>query len=219
VSLPPPIRKLRLCYVTDRKALACPPSNQVPFLLEKIELAARAGVDWIQIREKDLSGRELAALVERAVQRVPSSCRILVNDRLDVAMVAGAAGVHLGEQSLPVEAALRFVRERKLREGFSVGVSAHSLESVKQAEKLGASCAIFGPVFTTPSKAGYGPPQGLQRLAEVCEKVAIPVIAIGGIAEENAKQCAAAGASGIAAIRMFQESADLASLVQELRQV
>ena len=96
---------MKLCYVTDRKALAGSGEAQVRALLEKIERAARAGVDWIQIREKDLCGRELVALVSEALRRVPSSCRVLVNDRLDVALAAGADGVHLGEHSLPVEEA------------------------------------------------------------------------------------------------------------------
>jgi len=93
---------VKLCYVTDRKALAGHAEEQVRVLLEKIENAACAGVDWIQIREKDLSGRALSELVREAVRRAPTTCRILVNDRVDVACTTGAAGVHLGEQSLPV---------------------------------------------------------------------------------------------------------------------
>lgn len=218
MSLPHPIRKLTVCYVTDRKALASSAEEQIRALLGKMESAARAGVDWIQIREKDLTGRELAALVTEAVRRVPTSCRILVNDRLDVAMACGGRGVHLGEKSLPVEEAKRFVREKNLGDDFWVGASAHSLKAVQAAAKSGADYVIFGPVYETPSKVTFGKPQGIDRLAEVCRAVSIPVMAIGGITVDNAGECLAAGASGIAAIRMFQDAIDPEKLLQALRQ-
>jgi thiamine-phosphate pyrophosphorylase len=218
VSLLPPIRKIKLCYVTDRKALAGSAEEQIRLLLEKMESAARAGVDWIQIREKDLSGREVATLVNEALRRVPKPCRVLVNDRIDVACATGAGGVHLGETSLPVEETIRLVRERGFAADFLVGTSAHSVELVRAAEGNGANYVIFGPVFATPSKAAFGPPQGLQRLTEACRSVAIPVIAIGGITMENARDCVSAGAGGIAGIRLFQDSSDLASMVQSLRE-
>jgi len=186
-------------------------------LLEKIEIAAQVGVDWIQIREKDLSGRELAALVTEAVRRAPSSCRILVNDRLDVAMACDAGGVHLGEQSIAAQDAKKLLQERNARREFLVGVSTHSLESVRRAEEAGADYAIFGPIFATPSKAGYGPPQGIDELARVSRSVKIPVIAVGGITADNAEECAKAGAAGIAAIRMFQDARDLTAVVRKLR--
>jgi thiamine-phosphate pyrophosphorylase len=208
---------MKVCYVTDRKALAGSAEEQIRSLLEKMESAARAGVDWIQIREKDLSGRELAALAGEAVRRIPRSCRVLVNDRLDVAMAGGAGGVHLGERSMPVEEARRFVREKNPGGDFLVGVSGHSIESVQTAERLGADYAIFGPVYETPSKIAFGPPQGVGQLAEVCRSVSGPVIAIGGITIRNAGECVRSGASGIAAIRMFQDATDLAALVRTLR--
>lgn len=216
MSLPHPIRRVTLCYVTDRKVLPGSADEQVPALLDKIENAGRAGVDWIQIREKDLSGRALAALVQAALSRVPRSCRILVNDRLDVAIAAGAAGAHFGETSLPVEEAKRLLKEQAGAD-FLVGASRHSLAFALDAERRGADYLIFGPVFETPSKKRFGPPQGLERLAELCTRVAIPVMAIGGITEENAKQCLAAGASGIAAIRLFQDASDLPALMARLR--
>lgn len=217
VSLPPPIRKFTLCYVTDRKDLAGSTAEQLRLLLERIESAARAGVDWVQIREKDLSGRALAEVTGEALRRLPASGRILVNDRLDVACVAGAAGVHLGEQSLRVQQARRFIKERKLPADFLVGVSTHSLQAAKAAESGGANYIIFGPVFPTPSKLAYGPPQGVEKLAQVCRKVSIPVLAIGGITAQNLAECAAAGAAGIAAIRLFQDTQDLAGMVRSLR--
>jgi thiamine-phosphate diphosphorylase len=209
---------MRVCYVTDRKALAGPANQQIRLLLEKMESAALAGVDWIQIREKDLSGREVADLASEAVRRIPRSCRILVNDRLDVAVAAGAGGVHLSEQSMPVEEAKRLLRERNLGGNFLVGVSAHSLESMLKAAKGGADYGIFGPVYGTPTKTAFGVPQGAWRLAEACRSVSMPVLAIGGITVENAHECVAAGASGIAAIRMFQDAGDLAVLLPALRE-
>jgi thiamine-phosphate pyrophosphorylase len=187
--------------------------------LEKIAQAANAGVDWIQLREKDLSGRALAEFAELAIARGGSSSAVLVNDRVDVACGVGASGVHLGEHSLPAGEARRFVSQRCTRENFLVGVSTHSLEGALQAEKAGADYAIFGPVYATPSKAGFGKPQGAQRLREVCHRVAIPVLAIGGITLENTKDCLAAGAAGIAAIRLFQDAANLENLVRELLEI
>ncbi len=208
---------MKLCYVTDRKALAGSAEEQIRLLLEKMESAARAGVDWIQIREKNLSGRELAALVSEALRRIPNSCRVLVNDRLDVACAVGAGGVHLGERSLAVEEAKRLARERKFAGDFLVGVSSHSAESARAAERHGGDYVIFGPVYETPSKIQFGPPQGVMRLAEVCRSVSIPVIAVGGITMENVRGCETAGAAGIAAIRFFQDATDVAKMVRALR--
>lgn len=212
-----PIRDVLLCYVTDGKALHASPEETVKLLLAKIAATANAGVDWIQIREKELSARALATLAEEAMRGVPATCRILINDRLDVACAAGAGGVHLGERSMAVGDARRLVGEKKITARFLVGASAHSLEAAVAAERAGADYVIFGPVFATPSKAVYGPAQGVGRLAEICRSVSIPVLAIGGITLENARQCAAAGARGIAAIRLFQEVENVAQVVRELR--
>lgn len=159
----------------------------------------------MQIRERDLPARELLALVKAAIVAREGGARILVNDRLDVALAAGAAGVHLGGGSVPAHEVVRWLRERSAPAEFLVGVSCHSLEDARAAEDAGASYVFFGPVFETPSKKSYGPPQGIAKLAEVCSAVRIPVIAIGGVNEENATECMRAGAAGIAAIRMFQE--------------
>ncbi len=149
--------------MTDRRSLAASPGLAIDLQLQKIEQAAKAGVDWIQIREKDLCGRELAGLVERAMTRVGSGSAVLVNDRVDVACATGACGVHLGERSLPPSEAKRLVRLRSPRKDFFVGVSAHSLEGAMAAQQAGAEYVIFGPVFATSSKAGFGKPQGAQR--------------------------------------------------------
>lgn len=214
-----------LCYVTDRRSLAGIGTAETrAAFLEKIGATASAGVDWIQIREKDLSGRDCAALTREALQRVAKSSesnaistRILVNDRLDVALAENAGGVHLGEKSLPVQEAKRLVSARRGGKDFVIGVSCHSLEAAKAAASGGADYLFFGPVFATPSKAAYGAPQGIERLAEVCRAVSIPVLAIGGVTLENASSCFAAGASGVAAIRLFQDAEDISALVASLR--
>jgi thiamine-phosphate pyrophosphorylase len=249
-----------LCYVTDRRSLAAAESAEAQnILLQKIAAAAAAGVDWIQIREKDLSGKECSALTREAMQLAASSAasaapsargatvhatnsadseaarvpapsaseaararirtRILINDRLDVALATQAGGVHLGEQSLPPQEARRLANSLQREKDFLIGASCHSLEAAQAAERGGADYLFFGPVFATPSKAAYGAPQGLERLAEVCRAVRLPVLAIGGITLENAAACVSAGASGIAAIRLFQDAPDLAAVVRALRNV
>lgn len=210
-----------LCYVTERRSLpgaddALDSAMRPERALERaIDRAIGAGADWIQVREKDLQARPLEALVRRALQASGGRARIFVNDRLDVALAAGAAGVHLGETSLPVAriAAWRIAADRP---EFAIGVSCHSAEAVLAAERAGADYAFFGPVFATPSKSSFGPPQGVERLAAACRGARIPVLAIGGITESNAAACLAAGAAGIAAIRMFQEEANVAGIVSRL---
>ena len=211
----PPAHKPIFCYVTERGALeaaltpsSCPPGTPSPLptrtLHDSIRRAAGAGATWIQIREKDLDARSLVDLARFAVAETrEAGVRVFVNDRLDVALAAGAAGVHLGEKSLPLGAVIEWRRSTG-RSDFEVGVSCHSLESARAAEQGGADYIFFGPVFATPSKAAYGAPQGIERLREVCRSVEIPVLAIGGINLENAGACLKAGAAGIAAIRMFQ---------------
>jgi len=208
-----------LCAVTDRHSLA-----EHSQLSEYIALAVAAGIDWIQIREKDMSARELLPVARGAMKAAAArdnATRIIVNDRLDVALAAGASGVHLREASLPVAAVNAWRREavtlRKLPREFLMGASCHSMEAARAAERDGADYVIFGPVFFTLSKEKLGAPQGIKRLAEVSISVKIPVLAIGGITEENAGECVKAGASGIAAIRMFSGERDLAALVARLK--
>jgi thiamine-phosphate pyrophosphorylase len=194
--------------------------------MEKIAAVARAGVNWVQIREKDLSARQLSALTQEALRCMPraaddraSATRILVNDRVDIALTEGAAGVHLGERSLPVDEVRRFVQSRISVKDFLVGVSCHSLESAEAAAAGGADYVFFGPVFATPSKAGFGAPHGVGRLTKICRSVPIPVLAIGGMTLENAASCLTAGAAGIAAIRLFQDAPDPAEAVEALRRI
>jgi thiamine-phosphate pyrophosphorylase len=139
---------------------------------------------------------------------------VIVNDRLDVALAAGAAGVHLGRESLGAREVVSWCRGGHAPAEFLVGVSCHSLAEAREAERAGAAYIFFGPVFDTPSKRGMGEPQGLARLGEICRVVKIPVLAIGGVSEENAAECIRAGAAGIAAIRMFQDARDAETLKQ-----
>jgi thiamine-phosphate pyrophosphorylase len=202
-----------ICYVTDGHAF--PITDRERFLLDRIRTALSAGADWIQIREKDLPAKRLLALVReslRAASTIAPAARIFLNDRLDVALAAGAAGVQLGSESIPAGASIRWWRAGNAPAGFLVGVSCHSLEEVKTAESAGADCVFFGPIFDTPSKRIFGPPQGIDLLGAVCRSVSLPVIAIGGINESNAADCIRAGAKGVAAIRLFQEEVDSVAL-------
>jgi thiamine-phosphate pyrophosphorylase len=178
-----------------------------------IQAAAKANVDLIQIREKDLSARALSELVECAVEAVaPYATRVLVNDRFDVALACGAHGVHLTTQSLPPAVVRREVGDRLL-----IGVSTHSLEEVKRAEDGQADFVVCGPVFETPSKRPYGSPLGLETFAQIIKQVSIPVLGIGGIDLTNFRRVLDAGASGIAAIRLFIESPSIQDVVLHVK--
>ena len=227
-----PANKPIVCYVTDRKSLTGNRNEAAltSTILQNIKVALAAGVDWIQVREKDLQGGQLleagrvavglAAVHKKKTDRAP---RININDRLDVALAAGAHGVHLGRESAPAREVVRWCRAGNAPNGFVIGVSCHSVEEAREAENAKADYIFFGPIFETPSKLPFGVPQGIQTLAEVCRAVAMPVVAIGGVGQENAAACIRAGAAGIAAIRMFQESpnakavTESVALIHELR--
>jgi len=198
---------LQLCYITDRLSLGAKP------LLPLIQEAVRAGIDLIQIREKDLATRPLAELVQASVECARGTkTSIVVNDRLDVAVAVGASGVHLGTQSLPAQAVRRCVPA-----DFLVGVSCHSLAEALAAESAGADYIVLGPIFATPSKLRYGPPLGLRKLREVATRIKIPLLALGGIVVERVKPCLAAGANGIAGISVFQDCESFQARVRQLR--
>jgi len=181
-----------------------------------IRETVRAGVDIVQIREKDLTSRQLITLVEESlrVTREPGmgGARVVVNDRVDVALAVGADGAHLAAHSIPVQVVRRFVPRP-----FVIGVSCHSLGEAMAAESGGADYLVLGPVFETPSKLGYGPPLGLEKLRNVTSRVRIPVLALGGITVDRILPCLEAGASGIAGIRIFQDCESVPERVRELR--
>jgi len=210
-----------VCYVTDRESLGDDvAATRTAGVLSKIQQAIAAGVDWVQIRERDLSARDLLSLACRAVRAAAETrtadVRVVINDRADMALAAGAAGVHLGGESLPVPEFVRWCRAGQAPLNWLIGVSCHSLERAREAESAGASYVFFGPVFDTPSKRAFGSPQGVRNLAEVCQAVEIPVLAIGGVDGSNAGECLRAGATGIAAIRLFQQPTALSELMRTI---
>ena len=182
------------------KSETTPDDDDFIRVLHLAEAAVAAQISLFQIREKNLSARVLYELAARATKITRGSLtKLLVNDRLDVALAAGADGVHLRSTSLPA----RVVRKLAGPE-FLIGASTHSLETARDARDSGADFAVFGPVFETESKRAYGPPQGLDKLQQVASDLqGFPVVALGGITLDNAESCFAAGASGIAGIRLF----------------
>ena len=204
----PQLRTLRLCYITDRRQFPGDDKEQQLRLLEKISECAAAGVDFIQLREKDLSPRVLERLSRSAVAAIPagSPAKVLINSRTDVALASGAHGVHLPAHDIPPSEA-RVIWDRTGKPAAVIGASVHSLEEVALAEEHGADFAVFGPVF---EKDGRTSPQGLELLRQACRRphhadVPMPLLALGGVTLENAQRCLDAGAGGIAAIRLFQD--------------
>lgn len=173
-------------------------------LLWVLKEALEGGVRAVQLREKDLGGRELFHLAEeikKLCDRFAAS--LLVNDRVDVALGVNAQGVQLGSASMPIEAARLLLGEEKW-----IGVSTHSIREAEAAQRAGADFILFGPVYFTPSKTAYGKPQGLSLLREVVEKILLPVYAIGGVKEENVGELRATGVGGVALISAVLSAMD-----------
>lgn len=225
-----------LYYITDRKQFPGTAAEQRRKLLDKIAEAARAGVNYIQLREKDLSGRELEKLAAEIIHIIDTAnletrnseleTRVLINSRTDIALACGAAGVHLTSTDIsPADA--RSTAIRSGRNDFLVAVSCHSAEEVRLAESQGADFVVLAPIFC---KAETGTPgiglqpirdlthssPGNRRTDAVASRTRIPLLALGGVTIENATTCIDAGAAGIAAIRLFQEN-DVEQVVKSLR--
>jgi thiamine-phosphate pyrophosphorylase len=171
-------------------------------LLWLIEQALDAGVKAIQLREKDLAGRDLFSLAEKASQLCRNyGSSLFVNDRLDIALAVNAAGVQLGKASVPIALARQLLGAQKM-----IGVSTHSFNEAMEAQRQGADFVLFGPVYFTPSKAAYGAPQGLDKLKEIVGKISLPVYAIGGIKLQNILDLRSMGVSGVALISAIMSS-------------
>lgn len=183
-------------YITDRQQI-----GGTEALLSAIARNLDRGIHLLQIREKDLSTRELMDLVRRTLALPnPRGTKVLVNDRVDVAVACKAQGVHLPADSI-APSRLRAI----VPVGFIIGVSCHSIDEVIAAEREGADFAVFGPVFDPLSKTDHLPACGLDALSAVAAAVRIPVFALGGITEERVEECRRAGAAGVAGISLFQK--------------
>ena len=210
-NLPRPL--IYLITAGETTANSRPTSADFLKIIRLVEAAVFAGVDLIQLREKRLETRVLYHLCERVLELSGGRAKILINDRADVAVATGADGVHLTTKSLSAH-----VVRKTFGDEILIGVSTHSAEEVRMAKQQGADFVVFGPVFKTQSKMSYGEPQGLDRLSLVVSHVpSFPVLALGGITIENARECISAGARGIAAISMLQDPEKLARVVETIR--
>ena len=216
LQLPP----TSIYLITDRQAFRHRPETTEGEMrhaqLEAIARAAQAGCPLIQIREKDLPARALCEFIRAAITRArPHGAKVLINDRLDVALATGADGVHLRVTSLPVTL-VRQTADQRGRRDFLLGVSTHSLGEAQMAEAGGADFIVCGPVYDTPSKRAYGTLLGIEQFAEICRAVKLPVFALGGIELDNCFEPLRRGAAGIAAIRLFT---DLHTLSQSVKTI
>jgi len=186
--------------ISDRKLLSAH-----HLLFSAVEDALRSGVRAIQLREKDLSVREVLGMAYRMRELTRKyRARFFINDRVDIALCTEADGVHLGQSGIPVSAVRNMVKE-----GFLIGVSTHSMEEAISAEKEGADFVTFGPLFETPSKRVYGAPLGAEALREVRKRVSIPLFGIGGIKPGNVREVVQSGAFGVALISGILGKADI----------
>jgi len=206
-----------ILYLITRGAtdeLTTTESAEFKQILLQVSAAVSAGIQYVQLREKKLPARVLLELAARAVNIAENTATgVLVNDRADIAVGAGANGVHLTTQSLETAVVRQTFGDELL-----IGTSTHSLEEARTARDGGANFVVFGPVFPTPSKEQYGPPLGLAVLSRVASELApFPVLALGGISPVNAAECLRAGASGIAGISLFSKPENLASIATMIR--
>jgi thiamine-phosphate pyrophosphorylase len=201
-----------ICVITRARGAANSPERVA--LLTRLECAAAAGATMIQIRERQFADRELLTFAREIVETVrPHGCLVTLNERTDIALAAGAGGVHLKSDSPSASDVRRIVPAQ-----FLIGRSVHSVEeAVTTAAAGGCDYLLFGTVFPSASKPTDHPIAGIDALERVCRSVSLPVMAIGGISVERARALAGSGAAGIAAISLFAESTDIERTVRELR--
>lgn len=191
----------RFCVVTDRKLLGLQWEEKI---INVIRNAIAGGVDALQIREKDLSSKELLEFAESLRKITKDKVDLIINDRIDIAVLSNADGVHFGSNSIPLSEARKFKGKFSNLQLF--GISCHSIDDVLSAEKHKADYVFLGPIYWTESKAKYGKPLGIDILKKARQKTKIKIIAIGGINENNTKECINAGADGIAVISTIFKS-------------
>jgi len=196
----------RLFLVTDRHQTKERPL--VPLLQRVLTAAAPA----IQLRERDLSARELVTLaLELQTATASRRSQLLINDRIDVALALEGVGVHLRNNSLPVSVARQVLGTQRL-----LGISVHAAEEAVQVESQGADYIVLGPIYETPSKQMFGPPLGIHTLERACRLVRLPIIGIGGVTAARAREMRRAGAFGVAVITAVLSAADVESATREL---
>ncbi len=198
-------------YMVTYSRFFSDPEQELPALIS--QLTSRTEI-IIQLREKHLDARtvrQLGLQLRSSMQK--NGSLLFINERSDIAIDVGADGVHLPENSCPLEAT------RKICPGMFTGKSVHSVQSAIKAEEEGADYLMFGPVFDTPLKRPYGPPQGLKKLRALCNATAVPVFAIGGITPENAARCMDEGAYGLAAMSLFHNADNLPAVIASFQSI
>lgn len=194
----------RLYLVTDRHQTAGRP------LLSVVGRAVRAGVHAVQLRERDLTARQLLALAMGFRQEIPK-VELFINDRVDLALALPSHGVHLRESSLPTSVVRSMLRPRQL-----LGRSVHSIDGAVVAERQGADFVVLGPIYDTPSKRKYGPPLGLRVLEEAARQIRVPIFAIGGITAARAREVRQAGGFGIAVMSSILSASNVEQATEAL---
>jgi thiamine-phosphate pyrophosphorylase len=196
----------KLMMVTDRR-------RSIRTLSETVRLAAEGGVDAVQLRERDMEGRDFHRLADeiRKVTR-DVGVKLIINQRLDIAVAVEADGVHLGWRSLGVHDVHQLGGPHML-----AGVSCHNEEQIREAEEAGADYILLGPVFETPSKQGLTPALGLEQFRSLVSSAKIPVFGIGGITPENGRDVIEAGAAGLAAISALTAAEDPKEAASQFR--
>lgn len=195
------------------KLIAITNSSLNSNLVKKVTEACKAGVKAVQLREKNISGRNLLDLSKKLrIITKKYHTKLIINDRYDIAVLSDADGLHSPEHGISPGQVNR-------SEGFVIGRSVHSLKSAVETETEGFDYLIFGPIYQTPSKVKFGKPQGIGRLQEICGTVKIPVFAVGGINPERAKKCIEAGAHGVAVVREIMLSKNIRKTVSKFKNV